>query len=113
MIERNTMLRNPLTYLLAIGLGLFVSELTACGDDVADAEIDQACERYCARAVECGQVDDFGDCFDNCEGLVSDFCVDQEDAVDVLETCSRGTCEEVDGCIIDAGLECLFGISPS
>ena len=106
------MLRNPLTYLLAIGLGLGLAELTACGDDVDDAEIDQACERYCARAVECGQTDDFEDCFDDCETLVSDFCVDQDDAVDVLESCSRDTCEEVDGCIIDAGLECLFGIHP-
>lgn len=106
------MLRNPLTYLLALAMGLGVSELTACSDDVADVEIDRACENYCARALECGQVDDFADCFDNCEGLVSDFCVDQEDAVQVLVDCADGTCEEVDVCIIDAGLECLFSIHP-
>lgn len=111
-MKGTSMLRNPLTYLLAMGLGLAVAELSACADEVDPAEVDQACERYCARAVECGQADDFEDCFDNCETLVSDFCVDQEDAVNVLESCVRDTCEEVEGCIIDAGLECIFGIHP-
>jgi hypothetical protein len=105
------MLRNPLTYLLAITLGLAISELSAC-TDVEDSEVEEACERYCSRAVECGESDDFRDCFNGCEVLIRDTCVDEEGAVDVLESCSEGTCADVDGCLIDAGLECLFGIHP-
>jgi hypothetical protein len=80
--------------------------LGACGH--SNYRIDKVCKRYCDRARDCNSNTDWGDCYEACVDQFDecDSDKDVESALDILDDCRRGSCNELAACTLDAWLEC-------
>lgn len=69
------------------------------------------CQNYCDRKKDCNDNTDVDNCVDNCIDSMSDCQADeQQEALDQLASCEDVACNEFNGCSIDAGLTCYFGL---
>ncbi len=101
-----TFKRLPLAMLLAATFGLLAG---ACGP-TSEYRIENSCEDYCARAVDCNDNTDYSDCVDNCLDT-ADECdseSDLENALDRLDECTEESCDDVAACSVDALIECAI-----
>lgn len=69
------------------------------------------CQDYCDKAKECDGDVDVDACVSDCKDTLDDCMADeQEQALDDLDSCAAGSCDEFGGCTIGAGIQCTFGI---
>jgi hypothetical protein len=94
----------PICVVLAAAFGF---ALGACGP-ASEYRMKKVCKRYCDRAVDCNDNVDWDDCVDDCidEAMGCDSDNDVEAALDILNDCSAGACNDFGGCTIDAWVEC-------
>lgn len=94
----------PASLLLAAGLGL---GLGACSDH-GEYRINNVCNRFCDRVVDCNDTVVFENCVDDCVDEAGS-CQSDDDiaaALDILDECSSDACNRVSGCLVEAIIEC-------
>lgn len=98
--------RMPVALLFAALFGLTAG---ACGP-TSDYRIENTCEDFCKRVVDCDDNNDYDDCVESCleNSEECDSESDLEQALDKLDECSSESCNDVVACTVDAWVECVL-----
>ena len=104
-MTRLAKLIRPAALLIAATIGL---TLGACGH--SDYRIDKVCKRYCDRARDRNDNTNWYDCYESCVDTAEECDSDKdiEAALDILEDCTAGACNQIAACTIDAWIECTL-----
>jgi hypothetical protein len=104
-MTRLAKLIRPAALLFAAAVGL---TLGACGH--SQYRIDKVCKRYCDRARDCNDNTNWDDCYESCVDTAEECDSDNdiEAALDILEDCTAGSCNQIGACTIDAWIECAL-----
>jgi hypothetical protein len=89
--------------------GVFGATLGACGPH-SEARINKVCKRYCVRAVDCNDAVVYDNCLDDCVDQANN-CESDDDvaaALDILQDCEAGSCNQVGTCTVEAWIECTL-----
>jgi hypothetical protein len=107
---------NTLRALIITAVAAFTGfALGACREDVAvedvPLDVQTSCNDYCTRVVFCNPDRDEQDCRQSCYNAMNACMVGElGNALDRLDECARGTCDDVLACTIDVGATCYFGL---
>lgn len=103
----------PLLLVIAAVSGVVVGACKEGDGDESDApaEIQTACEAYCAKAAQCNDETNLDKCQKNCVDAMTDCMVDElDEALAKLEQCADESCDDFIGCTINVGAQCIFGL---
>ncbi|MCX4240304.1 hypothetical protein [Paraliomyxa miuraensis] len=98
--------------MLALTTLVLISQGIACSDQPdGGIWVELDCSRYCARANECNEEVNEGECEDRCLSALANCQADEREAAqNQIDECSDANCDDLVGCTVDAGARCYFGL---
>jgi len=80
-------------------------------DEPVPLDVQNACNTYCERVVDCDDSRDLQDCRDRCyDAMGACMASEQAQALAELEACADQSCNDLLACSIAVSATCVFGL---